>query len=57
MGKEIWLSMHVRNSGSDKIVRKFVRLPFHVSGCGMAHLLARGPKAFKYSTGIHVMVN
>ena len=36
MGKEIWLPMHVRNLGSDKIIRKFVRL----------HLLARDPKAF-----------
>ena len=30
MGKKIWLSMHPRNFGSDKIVPRYVRPPLQV---------------------------
>ena len=31
MGKKIWLPMHSRNFGSDKVVLTYVRPPLHVS--------------------------
>ena len=45
MGKKIWLSMHPRNFGSDKIVPRYVRPPLHimlVKFCisSMLHVLA-----------------
>ena len=44
MGKKIWLSMHPRNFGFDKIVSQYVHPyihPYHVSRCEMAPLLGR----------------
>ena len=61
MGKRIWLSMHSRKFGSDKIVRTYLRPPFHVSGCEMAHSLARNPRNIPSVVNlvfdIHVMIN
>ena len=39
MGKKIWLSMHPRNFGSEKIVRTrpYVRLPLHVNRVEILH--------------------
>ena len=39
MGKKIWLSMHPRNFGSEKIVRTrpYVRPPIHVSRGEILH--------------------
>ena len=42
IGKEIWLAMHPRNFGPDKIGRSSTP---HVSGCEMAHLQL-GSKAY-----------
>ena len=44
MGKKMWLSMHSRNFGSDKIICMYVPLLLHVSRCEMAHLLAGSPR-------------
>ena len=44
MGTKIWLSMHSRNVGSDKIVCTSIHLLLHVSGCEMADLLTRSPR-------------
>ena len=41
MGKKIWLSMHPRNLGSDKIVRIYVRPPLHVSWGEILHFKQR----------------
>ena len=59
-GKKIWLSMHQRNFGSDKIVRTYVRSPLHVSGCEMVHLLrVQGIyiSVFNLVLDFHVIVN
>ena len=37
MGKRIWLSMNSGNFGSDKIVRTYIRTPFHVSWGKILH--------------------
>ena len=42
IGEKIWLSMHPRNFGSDKIVRTYVH-PFML-GCEMTNQLARSPR-------------
>ena len=41
MGKKIWLSMHPRNLGNDKIVRIYVRPPLHVSWGEILHFKQR----------------
>ena len=53
IGEKIWLSMHPRNFGSDKIVRTYVH-PFML-GCEMTNQLARSPRhillVFKFGIG------
>ena len=39
VGDRIYLSMHPRNFGSDKIVCTYLRPPLHVSGCGNLSLM------------------
>ena len=39
VGDKIYLSMHPRNFGSDKIVCTYLRPPLHVSGCGNLSLM------------------
>jgi len=41
MGKKIWLFMHPRNFGSDKIVRMYLRPPLHVSWAEILHFKHR----------------
>ena len=57
---KIWLSVHPRNFGSDKIVRTYVRSPLYVSGCEMVHLLGvQGIyiSVFNFALDFHVIVN
>lgn len=44
--KKIWLTMHPRNFGINKIVLTSVRPPYHVNGSEMSHLLAGSPKSY-----------
>ena len=43
MGKKMWLSVHSRSFGYEKIACMYVTLLLHVSKCEMAQLLARSP--------------
>ena len=44
MGKKIWLSMHSRNFGSEKIASTYVSPLIHLRGYEMSHLLAGSPR-------------